>query len=132
MKQQSEEFEVMILGSGLGGLIAGTWLSNANRHVLILKEEGYHPSYLKEGYQFVPFSNFSEKRIKLSLLEKISQALDFSFLTHGQAGIGEIELKLKRLRQKVAFQVILPKARVDLCSQRPMLQAEWKREFWEE
>lgn len=132
MKRQSEEFEVVILGSGLGGLIAGTWLSNANRHVLILKEEGYHPSYLKEGYQFVPFSNFSEKRIKLSLLEKISQALDFSFLTDGQEGIGEIGLKLKRLRQKVAFQVILPKARVDLFSQRPMLQAEWKREFCEE
>src|SRR4030066_2321090 len=119
MKRQSDKFEVMICGAGLGGLIAGTWLSNANRHVLILKEEGYHLSYLKEGYQFVPFTNFSERRIKLSLLEKISQALDFSFLNNGQKGIGEIELKLKRLRQKVAFQVILPKARIDLFSQRP-------------
>ncbi len=132
MKRQSEEFEVMILGSGLGGVIAGTWLSKENHHILIVKENGYLPSYMKEGYRFVPFSNFSEKRIKLSLLKKVSQALNISILNNDQEGIGETELKLKKLRQKVTFQVILPKARIDLFSQRPMLQRELKREFKEE
>ena len=86
MKWQGDEYEVIVLGSGLAGLVAGTFLSQKNHKVLLLEENKYHPSYSKDGYRFVPFSNFSEKRLKLSLLEKISQSLDLSLCTDHREG----------------------------------------------
>jgi phytoene dehydrogenase-like protein len=129
MKRQNDEFEVIVLGSGLGGLIAAALLSYHNHNVLFLKENQYHPSYAKEGYQFVPFSNFSERRLNLTLFKEVSQALNLSFLTHDQRQTRKGETKSGRSKQKVAFQVILPRARVDLFCRRPMFLMEWKREF---
>jgi phytoene dehydrogenase-like protein len=129
MKQQGDEYEVIVLGSGLGGLVAGACLSKKNHNVLFLKESKYHPSYIKEGYRFVPFSNFSERRLKLSLLKKISQTLSLSIMTDDQRADEQSETKLGKPKQEVAFQVILPKSRIDLYCQRSVFQGEWGREF---
>ena len=129
MKWQGDEYEVIILGSGLGGLIAGTYLSREHHRVLLLKENQYHPSWKEKGYRFIPFSNFSEKRIKATLLERVSKELDFPLIISDRGERMQDETKLKKLKQRVAFQVILPKARIDLFCQRSMLQMELKREF---
>ena len=129
MKRQSDEYEVTVLGSGLGGLIAAALLSNHNRNVLLLRESSYHPFHVKDGYRFSPFSNFSERRLKLTLFQKVSQLLNLSSLTRDREDARKVEAKSERERQKVAFQVVLPKARIDLFSHRSMLQMEWKREF---
>jgi phytoene dehydrogenase-like protein len=129
MKWQGDEYEVIVLGSGLAGLVAGTFLSQKNHKVLLLGENKYHPSYSKDGYRFVPFSNFSERRLKLSLLEKISQSLDLSLCTDHREGGGKTEKKPGKPKEDAAFQVILPKARIDLFSQLSKFQREWKREF---
>jgi phytoene dehydrogenase-like protein len=129
MKRQSDEFEVVVLGSALGGLIAATLLSRHNRKILCLKESQYHPSYLREGYRFVPFSNFSEKRFKLYLWKALSQALNLSSLTYDHRQVVKDEAKLDRSRPKASFQVILPRARIDLYARGPMFLMEWKREF---
>jgi len=129
MKLQGDEYEVIILGSGLGGLITGTWLAREKHRVLLLKEKKYRPFYLKDGYRFVPFSNFSEKRLKVTLLNKISMALNLSLLTADREMVHGSKTKLKKSMEKVAFQVILPKARVDLFCRRSAFQMEWKREF---
>lgn len=129
MKQPVDEHEIIVLGSGLGGLITAALLSCHNHNVLFLKENQYHPFYVKDGYRFVPFSNFSERRVKLSLLEKVSYALNLPFLPSDQKERRKVETKLERPKQRVAFQVILPKSRIDLFSHRPMFRMEWKREF---
>jgi phytoene dehydrogenase-like protein len=129
MKQPVDEHEIIVLGSGLGGLITAALLSYHNHNVLFLKENQYHPFYGKDGYHFVPFSNFSERRVKLSLLEKISYALNLPFLPSDQKERRKVETKLERPKQRVAFQVILPKSRIDLFSHRPMFRMEWKRAF---
>ncbi len=49
MKRQGDEYEVIISGSELGGLIAGTWLSK-NYNVLLLEENRYRSSFVKEGF----------------------------------------------------------------------------------
>ena len=129
MKRNGDEYEVIVVGSGLGGLAAAALLAYHNHKVLLLKESPYHPVYVKEGYRFVPFSNFSERRLRLALLQKISQALNLSFPTHEGEDTRKSETKSERPKQEVAFQVILPKARIHLFCHRSMLQMEWKREF---
>jgi hypothetical protein len=129
MKPLGNKQEIIILGSGLGGLIAGTLLAKNNRAVLLLKEKGYQPSYSIKGYHFVPFSNFSEKRIRPSLLKKIFQELDLPTLKDPQEGVRPSKIVLGKSKQKETFQVILPKSRIDIFSNRSLFREEWKREF---
>jgi phytoene dehydrogenase-like protein len=129
MKPSGNEQKVIVLGSGLGGLIAGTLLSKNNHPVLLLKENRYQPSYSIKGYHFVPFSSFSEKRLKTSLLKKISEALDLPSLMDFQEGGKPSKISLGKSNQKDTFQVVLPKSRIDVFSQRSLFQKEWEREF---
>jgi len=129
MKRQSDEYDVTVLGSGLGGLIAATLLSYHNHNVLLLKEKSYHPFLVRDGYRFVPFSNFSERCLNLTLVQKVSHLLNLSSLTGDREGARKVETKTEKPSQKVAFQVILPKARIDIFYHRSMLQMEWRREF---
>jgi len=128
MKPSRNGPEVIVLGSGLGGLIAGTVLSKNNHSVLLLKEKGYQATYALKGYHFVPFSNFSEKRLRPSLLKKISQTLNLS-LTQTREGGKQAKISSSRSARGDGFQVILPKARIDILPDRSLFQREWKREF---
>jgi phytoene dehydrogenase-like protein len=132
MRQQGDEDEIIILGSGLGGLVAATWLAIQNRNVLLLKESGYDPTYVHEGYRFVPFSNFSERHLKPRTLLKISQVLNLSLYPSDRKREGKVERKRRRFPGKFPFQVVLPKARIDLFHDRSLFRQEWKREFREE
>jgi phytoene dehydrogenase-like protein len=128
MKWQGEEYEVIILGSGLGGLIAGTYLSKEHHRVLLLRENQYHPSCEEMGYRFVPFSNLSERRIKVPLLKRISKELDCPLFISDYKEMRD-EKKFKKEKQKVHFQVVLPKTRIDLFYDRSLFHMELKREF---
>jgi hypothetical protein len=121
MKWQSGEYDLIILGSGLAGLIAGVCLKKESRRVLLLKEKGYHPSVVKEGYRFVPYSNLSEKRLKSALLMRLLKGLDL--LPEGPSK------RSKSGKQEAPPQVILPGARIDLYDDLSILRKEWKREF---
>jgi phytoene dehydrogenase-like protein len=131
-KQKVEEQEIVILGSGLGGLIAGAYLSRINRNVLLLKERQYQSSFERDSYRFVPFSNFSERHPKHSLLQKISRTLNLPPLTGDREDGRKVYRSLEKTKQESTFQVILPKARVDLFCQRSIFRREWKREFSKE
>jgi len=128
MKPSRNGPEVIVLGSGLGGLIAGTLLSKNNHSVLLLREKGYQSSYALKGYRFVPFSNFSEKRIRPSLFKKISQSLNLSLMQTQEEG-NQAKVSIDKSRQAARFQVILPKARIDSFPDRSLFEKEWKREF---
>jgi len=129
MKWQGDEYEVIVLGSGLAGLVAGTFLSQKNHKVLLLKENKYQPSHSRDGYHFLPFSSFSEKRLKFSLLREFSRSLDLSLFTDNREGKGKTEKIPGKPEEDVPFQVILPKARIDLFSKVSRFEKEWKREF---
>jgi phytoene dehydrogenase-like protein len=129
MRRKSEEHDIVILGSGLGGLIAGALLSSNNRKVLLLKERRYQPSFVKGDYRFVPFSNFSERRLKHSLLLKMTHALNLPPVTGDREDGRKGDRRFGKTKEELAFQVILPKARVDLFCQRSIFRREWKREF---
>ena len=126
MKYEHKVFDVTIIGSGLGGLIAANELAKENRSVLLLKEKDYQPSYLKEGYRFLPFSNFSERQIQTTLVKRIFRTLGLPF---PQEESVRPETQLKRPEPTVDFQVILPTSRIDLYRERSLLQRELKREF---
>ena len=129
MKTAVNKQEIIILGSGIGGLIAGTLLAKNKYHVLLIKEKSYLPSYTTNGYHFVPFSNFSEKRLSPNLLKIISQTLNLPFLIGTQEEGNQEKIISGKSEQKVTFQVILPKARIDISPQRTLSKMEWKREF---
>ena len=122
MNRPIDDFEVIVLGSGLGGLVAAAVLSKAGRRVLLLKEKGYESSCRREGYRFVPFSNFSEKCPKVSLLQRVSKDL----------GLSSPDGSPEPVLPKIFFQVILPGARIDLFDDFSLLQEEWRREFPDE
>lgn len=132
MKQLENEQEVIVLGSGLGGLAAGTLLSKNNHSVLLLREKGYQSSYSKKGYHFSPFSNFSEKSLKPSLVRKISQALNLSLLMGTREDGKHAKAASDKSRQRSTFQVVLPRARIDIFSERSLFRKEWEREFSKE
>ena len=129
MRWQDNQYDVIILGSGLGGLIAGAYLLKEKRRVLLLKENQYHPFSEEIGYRFVPFSNFSEKRMKALLLKRVSKELDCSLFMNDPKEMKREETKLIKQNQNVSFQVILPRARIDLFDDHSRLQVELKREF---
>jgi phytoene dehydrogenase-like protein len=129
MRWQGDQYDVIILGSGLGGLIAGAYLLKEHRRVLLLKENQYHPFSEEIGYRFVPFSNFSERRIKALLLKRVSKELDCSLFINNPREMKGEETKLIKQNRNVSFQVILPKSRIDLFDDQSRLQMELKREF---
>lgn len=122
MKRQDNLYDIIILGMGLGGLIAANHLIQARRRVLLLKEKRFHTSFIRNGYRFIPFSTLFEKRIPTNLLEKIPFQLDRLAKREG----GE------KPKKEVDFQVILPQARIDLFRDRSLFKREWKREFPDE
>jgi len=129
MKWLGNEQEVIVLGSGLAGLVAGTFLSKNNRSVLLLREKGYQPSYSTRGYHFIPFSNLSERSLKPSLVRRVSQALNLSLLMGTREDGRQTKVTPDKSSQRSTFQVVLPKARIDIFPQRSLCQREWKREF---
>jgi phytoene dehydrogenase-like protein len=129
MKQQEKDYDVILLGSGLGGLIAGALLAKNGRSVLLLRERGYLSSHRRDGYRFTPLSNFSERRLRPSLVQEIAQELDLSFAGADSGKNLYVEKEIGPLGGKVPFQVILPEARIDLLDSPSLLQMEWKREF---
>lgn len=132
MKRSENGQEIIVLGSGLGGVIAGTLLAKNNHPVLLLKENGYQPSYTTKGYRFTPFSSISEKRLKPSLLKKISQTLNLPSFIGSKEKEKQTKIIPGKLGKEDAFQVVLPRARIDISPHRSLSQKEWKREFPDE
>jgi len=130
MEQQAQvnEHDAILLGSGLASLVAGILLSREKHSVLLLKEKGYEPLFLKDGYQFIPFSSFSERLLRLSTLRWLFQLLNSPLPFEFQNG-KELNPPHLKTRREVTFQVILPTARIDLFCDRSRLEKEWKREF---
>jgi hypothetical protein len=78
------------------------------------------------------FSGLSEKRLKTTFLQKVSQALNLPLLASSKEEERRSKIDLEIPKKEVAIQVILPKARVDLFCQRSKFEREWSREFLKE
>ncbi len=129
MGKRADGYEIVILGSGLGGLIAGAMLSLKKRSVLLLREKGYAASLVKEGYRFIPFSNFSERCLRPSFIGKIARTFDLALLQGARRDSPGRGTTSAEEKEEQNFQVILPRARIDLYPERSALRREIRREF---
>ena len=110
-------WDVVILGTNTGGILAGALLAKRGFSVLFLEEEG-KAAKLHGRYRFRQFSNLSEIFVSRALIEGIYQLLglrlaDGEFVYRGD---------LKR-------QILLPGHRVDMATHRTDPLDEMKREF---
>ena len=112
------QYDIIVLGSGFGGLITAAILAGKGRRVLLLKEKGYKAFYQRNGYRESPFSSFTERRLGPSLFQRISHKLSLSLL----------DWNLEK-EVDVPSQVILPEARINASTEPSLLRKEWKREF---
>ncbi len=129
MNMKKDKYEIIIVGSSLGGMVAGTLLANEKRPVLLLKERKYQPDFTRNRYQFSPFSSFSKGCLKASLVQGLVQRLELALPTESRGRGEKTPEETAKVKKYVSRQVILPKARIDLFSQRALLKREWKREF---
>jgi phytoene dehydrogenase-like protein len=132
MERRTNKGKVIILGSGLGGLFAGALLSRAKLDVILFKEKRYQPSYVREGYHFIPFSNFSEIRIKPTLLQELSRISSLQIAARPGKEGRQLQFEFDKTRKEDGFQVILPNRRIDLFQDHSRSHKEWSREFPQE
>jgi phytoene dehydrogenase-like protein len=128
MTRAGYDSDVIVLGTGLGGLATASLLARRGISVLVLQEAGYEASFRRDGYRFCPFSSFSERRSEEAVLRKISRALGVS--------LPEEEEKERPRAWKPGIspktappQVILPEMRIDCHARGSLQRREWAREF---
>jgi phytoene dehydrogenase-like protein len=126
---QTPEHDVIILGSGLGGLTAAGLLSRKGLSVLVLREKASESSFVRDGYHFVPFSNFSERVVRPEILKWLSNVLPLSPSSPAPEVAAQPRKKSPPSKDRVPFQAILPNSRIDLFEDRRKLLKEWEREF---
>ena len=129
---QTSEQDVIVLGSGLGGLTAAALLSRKGLSVLLLREKASGSSCVRDGYHFVPFSNFSERQVRPEIVKWLSDVLALSPSSPPPEEADHPERKSTFSKDRVSFQVLLPNSRIDLFAEREKLLKEWEREFPEE
>jgi phytoene dehydrogenase-like protein len=126
---QTPEHDVIILGSGLGGLTAAGLLARKGLSVLVLREKASESSFVRDGYHFVPFSNFSERVVRPETLKWLSNVLPLSPSSPAPELAVQPRRKSPPSKDRVLFQAILPDSRIDLFEDRRKLLKEWEREF---
>ncbi len=124
-----EKFDIIIVGSGLGGWIAGTLLAKEKRSVLLLKEKGGESFFASNRYRLSPFSSISEKRLPPSVARKLVEILGLPFPGEDRQRDPGVPPDPRKTVERPSFQILFPKARIDLFGKRTALQGEWKREF---
>lgn len=124
MSEKRERYDVIVIGSAIGGLFSASLMAKMNISVLILKEKNYETSLLKNGYRFIPFSNFSEINLNKKLIDWIFEELDISWQPFRKALSDESEI-----RKRISYQVLLPDNRIDVTDEALLFRIELEREF---
>ena len=111
------KFDVVILGSHVGGIMAGALLTKKGFSVLMLEEKVKARS-ARGKYRFRRFSNLSELVVSRTLVEGVYGLLDL-----------RVERGEFSARRDLGCQVLLPGHRVDISPHRANLLEEIRREF---
>lgn len=121
------DYDVLIIGAGIGGLTAGSLLAKTGAKVLILEQRetpgGCCSSFLKNGYRFDLGASLFSGFEKDGPLRKIFLGLGMPINTADKKRGNPIKLN-------PGFQVVLPDHRLNIYSERERLFSELKREFY--
>jgi phytoene dehydrogenase-like protein len=128
-RPQSPEYDAIVLGSGLGGLFAAALLSQKGLSILLLREKAATASCVRDGYHFVPFSDFSERQARPEVLKWLWDTLGLSPASPVPREARPPGRVSPVSKYGAPFQVILPSSRIDLFEDRGKLRKEWEREF---
>ncbi|XXF75785.1 desaturase [Myxococcaceae bacterium GXIMD 01537] len=113
-------YDVIVLGSQLGGALAAALLAKRNHRVLLVEHDGMGPGYEHGGY-VLPYAPAIVPALKA--MPAVEEALTELGLT------STIQRGLQP--HAPALQLVLPRHRVDLHAEDPRRRAELTREFGE-
>lgn len=114
-------YDVIVLGSQLGGALAAALLAKRNHRVLLVEHDGMGPGYEHDGY-VLPYAPFVAPPLKT--MPVVEEAL---------TELGLTATVQRSLRPHVPdLQLILPKSRMDLHADAARRKAEAVRELGEE
>lgn len=114
-------YDVIVLGSQLGGALAAALLAKRNHHVLLVEHDGMGPGYEHGGY-LLPYAPALAPPLKA--MPAVEEALTELGLTSA------VQRALEP--HTPALQLVLPRHRVDLHAEAPRRRAELTREFAEQ
>lgn len=113
-------YDVIVLGSQVGGALAAALLAKRNHRVLLVEHDGMGPGYEHDGFM-LPYAPFVAPPLKA--MPVVEEAL---------AELGLATTIGRALRPHVPeLQLVLPKNRVDLTADATRRRAELTREFGE-
>ncbi|MBU8898200.1 desaturase [Corallococcus sp. H22C18031201] len=111
-------YDVIVLGSQLGGALTAALLAKRNHRVLLVEHDGMGPGYEHDGF-LLPYAPFVAPPLKA--MPAVEEALtELGLATH----VG------RALRPHVPeLQLVMPRHRVDLSAEPNRRRAELTREF---
>ena len=112
-----KQYDVMLIGTSIGGLVASSLLARQGLQVLVVNQEQIPWEFSYQGYS-IERESLLGYGFKRYLFEAIFEELE---IRSQEQGLFE--------RSQPYFQVILPTLRLDIFSQRKKLLNEYKREF---
>lgn len=112
-----KQYDALIVGTAIGGLISGALLARRGLQVLVVNQEQMPWTFDLQGFR-VQREPLWGQGFKRYLFETIFEELEMTS-----------EERLLFERSQPVFQVVLPRHRLDLSAQREALMDEYRREF---
>lgn len=113
-------YDVIVLGSQIGGALAAALLAKRSHRVLLVEHDGMGPGYEHGGY-VLPYAPAIAPSLKA--MPAVEEALT-------ELGLTSV-VQRALLPHSPALQLVLPRHRVDLHAEEPRRRAELTREFAE-
>jgi phytoene dehydrogenase-like protein len=113
-------YDVIVLGSQVGGALAAALLAKRNHRVLLVEHDGMGPGYEHDGF-LLPYAPFVAPPLKA--MPAVEEAL-------GELGLSTAIGRALRPHAP-ELQLVLPRSRVDLAGDTARRRAELTREFGE-
>lgn len=120
LQSKKTEYDAIIVGAGIGGLVCGCYLAKTGMKVLIVEKNdkpgGYCTSFEKKGYRFDACVHYLGSYRRDGILRKILEDL-------------EVDKKIKIIRFNPSYVIVTPDRRIEINNDLTETIQEFQKEF---